>query len=129
MAGRLLADASPEKRLFVHLITRDITLADAILDLIDNSVNAALQPLSDSLKTADDYQRVLADTKLKPQVEIDLKVRSARILVSDTAPGISATAAETDVFRFGRTDGTEHSSDRLSVYGIGLKRAIFTRNI
>ena len=38
-----VAIASPEKRFFIHLITKDITLEDAILDLIDNSINSLLK--------------------------------------------------------------------------------------
>jgi hypothetical protein len=125
MVDTVPADASPEKRLFVYLITRDISLADALLDLIDNSINAALQPLAAHLNTADDYQQFLAGTDLKPQIRIDLTVGSARILVRDTAPGISLAAAQNDVFRFGRAATGGHASDRLSVYGIGLKRAMF----
>jgi hypothetical protein len=124
MPETIFAHANPEKRLFVRLLTRDISLTDAILDLIDNSINAALHPLAGHLKTADDYERFLADTKRTPSVDIDLTVGSARILIRDTAPGISAKAAETDVFLFGRADGG-HEDDRLSVYGIGLKRAMF----
>ena len=37
------ADASPTKEFFVNMITRDITLEDSILDLIDNSIDAAWQ--------------------------------------------------------------------------------------
>ena len=59
MAQMIPADARPEKRLFISLITRDISLIDAFLDLIDNSINAALEPMADNLKTADDYQRRL----------------------------------------------------------------------
>jgi hypothetical protein len=40
MAEQLRADASPEKRLFISLLTRDIPLIAAFLDLIDNSVPA-----------------------------------------------------------------------------------------
>jgi len=124
MPETIFASANPEKRLFVRLLTRDISLGDAILDLIDNSINAALQPLAGHLKTADDYERFLADTRRKPVVDVELTVGSARNLISDTAPGISAKAAETDVFLFGRAGGG-HEDDRLSVYGIGLKRAMF----
>ena len=67
MPETLLADARPEKRLFISLITRDISLIDAFLDLIDNSINAALEPLADDLKTADDYQRLLANSRIKPK--------------------------------------------------------------
>jgi hypothetical protein len=44
MVDKILADARPEKRLFISLITRDISLIDACLDLTDNSINAALEP-------------------------------------------------------------------------------------
>lgn len=42
-----------------------------------------------------------------------------------TAGGISAKVAQDHVFKFGRQDDEGHEADRLSVYGIGLKRAIF----
>ena len=35
------ADASPTKEFFVNMITRDISLQDCILDLLDNSVDGA----------------------------------------------------------------------------------------
>jgi hypothetical protein len=121
---KILADASPEKRLFISLITRDISLVDAFLDIIDNSINAALEPLADDLKTADDYQR-LASSRAKPKVKIDITVGSARIVVKDNAPGIPLETARKHVFRFGRNATDTDASDRLSVYGIGLKRAMF----
>jgi Histidine kinase-, DNA gyrase B-, and HSP90-like ATPase len=125
MMEKLLADARPEKRLFISLITRDISLIDAFLDLIDNSINAALEPLAEHLKTADDYQRLLANSRIKPKVEIDISVGAARIVVTDNASGISAETAEKHVFKFGRDTPQESELDRLSVYGIGLKRAMF----
>jgi hypothetical protein len=35
------ADASPTKAFFVRMITRDISLEDCIMDLIDNSIDGA----------------------------------------------------------------------------------------
>ncbi|HEY8699193.1 MAG TPA: ATP-binding protein [Rhizomicrobium sp.] len=125
MADKIRADASPEKRLFISLITRDISLIDAFLDIIDNSINAALEPLAPQLKTADGYQRLLANRRLKPRVQIDLTIGTNRITVEDTAGGISADMASKHVFKFGRSAEDADSNDRLSVYGIGLKRAIF----
>jgi hypothetical protein len=124
MVEKVWADASPEKRLFISLITRDISLAEALLDLIDNSVNAALEPFASELRTADDYQDFLA-RRIKPKVQIELTVGSSRISVKDNASGISRKTAEHHVFRFGRDSDDVHDSDRLSVYGIGLKRAMF----
>jgi hypothetical protein len=125
MAQTIPAAASPEKRLFISLITRDLSLAAAFLDIIDNSVNAALEPLASHLNTADDYQKILANPRLKPSVTIDITIGTAKIVVKDTAPGISAEVAEKHVFKFGRAETGENKKDRLSVYGIGLKRAMF----
>lgn len=125
MVEKIQADASPEKRLFISLITRDISLAEALLDLIDNSINAALEPYAEELKTADDYQRLLEDKKIKPKVRINLTVGASKITIVDNAPGISLNTAENHVFKFGRDADEADESDRLSVYGIGLKRAMF----
>lgn len=126
MAGATIAaDASPEKRLFISLLTRDIPLVAAFLDLVDNSINAAVEPYSDRLKTAKQYQTLFADETVKPTVSISLKISPKRVEISDTASGISADTAREHVFKFGRGDEAGHEADRLSVYGIGLKRAMF----
>ncbi len=125
MANKIEADASPEKRLFISLITRDISLIDAFLDIIDNSINSALEPLADRLRTTDDYERLLSNPRIKPNVKIDIAIRTAKIVVDDTARGISTNMAENHVFKFGRPEDGNDSSDRLSVYGLGLKRAVF----
>ncbi len=125
MTATDFADASPEKRLFISLLTRDISLEAAFLDLIDNSVNAAVAPFADRLQTAEDYVKVLDDATVQPQTNIRIVFSSDRISITDTAPGISLTAASKHVFRFGRSADTDSDTDRLSVYGLGLKRAFF----
>lgn len=119
------ADASPEKRLFISLLTRDISLGAAFLDLIDNSVNAAVQPLAGRLETADDYLAILDDANVNPAVDIDVEISNGRISIVDTAPGIALETARDHVFRFGRGATEGDDTDRLSVYGLGLKRAFF----
>ena len=119
------ADASPEKRLFISLLTRDISLSAAFLDLIDNSVNAAVEPIADKLESADDYLAILDDSEIQPAVDIRIGIAEDRISIEDTAVGISLPSAEKSVFRFGRSAESEHDTDRLSVYGLGLKRAFF----
>lgn len=122
---KIPADASPEKRLFISLLTRDISLAAAFLDLIDNSVNAAVQPLASRLETADDYLAVLDDASVEPTVDVDIEMLDGSISITDTAPGIGIETARDHVFRFGRGPSEEDDTDRLSVYGLGLKRAFF----
>ena len=119
------ADASPEKRLFISLLTRDISLVAAFLDLIDNSVNAGLEPYASRLETADDYLSILDDPDVQPETDIKVDIADGSITVSDTAPGISLATARDHVFRFGRSDHSDQHTDRLSVYGLGLKRAFF----
>lgn len=125
MTGTLFADASPEKRLFISLITRDIPLVAAFLDLIDNSINSAVEPFSKRLLSANDYLQVFQDENITPKVSITLEINSDRVRIKDTATGISAQVAKDHVFKFGRGLDERHDADRLSVYGIGLKRAIF----
>jgi hypothetical protein len=122
---QLFADAQPEKRLFISLITRDISLGAAILDIIDNSVNAVVEPYAGRLKTAADYATIAADETMQPRSDIYVDVNNKIITVTDDASGISLKQAQEHIFKFGRSVGEKDSSDRLSVYGIGLKRAIF----
>lgn len=119
------AKANPEKRLFISLITRDISLIAAILDLIDNSINSALEPYAESLKSAQDYEGLLANSEVSPSCHIDVEFDEERLVIRDNAAGISTEAAANGVFKFGRASAGEDPHDRLSVYGIGLKRAIF----
>lgn len=121
----ITADASPEKRLFISLITRDISLAAAFLDLIDNSVNAAVEPYAQRLSTAADYQSTFADPTVQPTVDIRIQIDESSVRIADNAAGISCAVAQEHVFKFGRSSDEAHASDRLSVYGIGMKRALF----
>lgn len=125
MTAQLLADASPEKRLFISLITRDIPLVAAFLDLVDNSINAAVEPASHRLLTAEDYVALFQDETVKPMVDIFINIDQSKVEIKDTALGISSTTAVDHVFKFGRATDEAHAGDRLSVYGIGLKRALF----
>ena len=119
------ANANPEKRLFISLITRDIGLTDAIVDLTDNSVNAAMRPLKNDFSSAEDFHRLFIKKATTPTVTIKVSFDDERVVVTDDASGIDFEDARDEVFRFGHS--TDHASgrDRLSVYGIGMKRALF----
>ena len=56
---------------------------------------------------------------------MNLYFQRTKIEIEDNAPGISSESAELHVFKFGRSQDEEIESDRLSVYGLGLKRAFF----
>ena len=125
MTNTVLAEANPEKRLFISLLTRDISMVAAFLDLIDNSVNAALEPLANRLETADGFVDILEDETVQPRTDIWLKLSDKKVIITDNAPGIPLATAQRHVFKFGRSEEEESESDRLSVYGLGLKRAFF----
>ena len=126
MANDLTADASPEKRLFISLLTRDISLVAAFLDLIDNSINAALVPYADKLATAEGYVSALDDPEISASISIDIEFSAESVKIIDNATGIDSETAKSYVFKFGRAAQDSNAShDRLSVYGIGLKRALF----
>lgn len=119
----IAAQAHAEKRLFISLLTRDISLADAFLDLLDNSINAAVKATGLQEGNAADYVALLT-TEAKPRFTIQIDFDDSKVAISDDCGGISAEDASTKVFVFGAEDES-HLDDRLSVYGIGLKRAMF----
>ncbi len=118
------ANAHPEKRLFISLLTRDISLADAFLDLLDNSINAAMKSFMPSGSKSADYL-VLLEKPPKKRFKISLNFTPSKVVVEDNCGGISADDAVEDVFVFGAGDQEGHEDDTLSVYGIGMKRAMF----
>ena len=60
-------DASPAKRFFVEMLTRDIELTDAILDLLDNCVDGAMRskPKADSPSNKP-YDGYFAEIRFSP---------------------------------------------------------------
>jgi Histidine kinase-, DNA gyrase B-, and HSP90-like ATPase len=126
-AAQLTADASPEKRLFISLLTRDITLVDAVLDLIDNSINSAIIQSRANLSKPQDYISLLKKKPKRKLASVSLTFDENHFQIADTCGGISLKHAEDDVFRFGKelSASEDDTDNRLSVYGIGLKRAIF----
>lgn len=120
------ADARPEKRLFISLITRDISLVDALLDLVDNSINSAIIMAGADLTRPTDYIALLNREPGDNIPTVDIHVSPETVTISDTCGGISLDTAQNHVFRFGRpADDDDSDDDTLSVYGIGLKRAMF----
>ena len=123
-ADTSVAIASPEKRFFIHLITKDITLEDAILDLVDNSINSLLKESAISLfQTFNAVTGTLKTVKLARNYQIDISLSTQGFEITDNCGGIPYEDAKSTVFRFGRPSAG--ADDTLSVYGIGLKRALF----
>jgi hypothetical protein len=116
------ANANPDKRFFIDLITRDISLEDAILDLIDNAVDSLVRTKHiDLYKDFLDTQHRRERPEILPEIKVNFSTKQFRI--EDNCGGITFERAEKEIFRFGHPD--PHRGPSLSVFGIGMKRAIF----
>lgn len=104
--------AEPTKAFFVEMLTRDIPLEQALLDLLDNSVDGA-KALRGNDAGAFDGRRV----------EIAFSRDSFRIV--DNCGGFTSEAARTYAFRFGRPRGTPRTTHSIGQFGVGMKRALF----
>ncbi|MPM22261.1 hypothetical protein SDC9_68712 [bioreactor metagenome] len=103
-------DARPTKKLFIAMLIKDITLNDAIGDLIDNCVDGALKLRSDR-----DYSGL----------NIRIIANSDQFVIEDNCSGIDEDTAINYAFRFGRTDNTPSLPKSVGQFGIGMKRALF----
>ena len=116
--GKTKAVAYPTKAFFVRMITRDISLEDCILDLIDNSVDGAWnQEGSRPMGLAD-------GADLSPY-QIEIEAFPDRFMIRDNCGGMTLDNAVDHAFSFGRTSTVEHDDFSIGVYGIGMKRAVF----
>ncbi len=105
----------PTKRLFVSMLTRDIELVDAILDLIDNCVDGAMRQNPDDL----DSDTVFDGFESKLSLDKD------KFEISDNCGGIPKDYID-DAFSLGRPNITQDGNlPTIGMYGIGMKRAIF----
>ena len=111
--------AGPTKAFFVRMLTRDIDLADAILDLLDNCVDGVvreLKRLEKPSKNGSPYKGYWAKIQATPD----------GFEIWDNCGGIPQDIAEKSAFMLGRTDFTRDSDiETVGMYGIGMKRAIF----
>jgi hypothetical protein len=108
------AKAIPTKQFFVSMLTRDINLADAILDLVDNCLDGAL--------------RVAGDTKVDySRHKINICCNKDEFLIEDNCGGIPREIAMEYAFKLGRDpdDERDSSKETIGMYGVGMKRAIF----
>jgi hypothetical protein len=120
-----VASALPTKRFFIDNITRDLSLEDAILDLVDNSIDAFVRThdvdVSHRLLTAPELVARAVTVRRDTSI-VQISITEDEIVVRDHCGGIDIEHAKDNVFRFGKSSG---QSSTLGVYGIGLKRAIF----
>lgn len=103
-------NVSPTKGFFIHMLTRDIPLEKAILDLLDNSVDSALK---------------VVQTEQDKKFKIDLNLDKNKFQIRDNCGGISLKDANEYAFKFGRPEDVDPQSNSVGRFGIGMKRALF----
>ena len=108
------AQASPTKQFFVLMLTRDISLADAILDLLDNCLDGARRLAKDG---AVDYAKHF----------VKIEIAEDHFLIVDNCGGIPREVAKDYAFKMGREpdDNRDSDAETIGMYGVGMKRAIF----
>jgi hypothetical protein len=104
-----IIQAAPTKELFIFMLTRDLLLTDAILDLVDNAV--------------DGIKNLGKDNFEGYWIRVEFKKDSFSI--SDNCGGISIEIAQNYAFRFGRPKQAALTPGSIGKFGIGMKRAFF----
>jgi|SRR5215831_17060017 len=105
-------NAEPTKEFFVDMITRDIPLEQAILDLVDNSVDGARRFPKEGDRPLDGYI-------------VDITIDGEHFRMSDNCGGFGRDVARDYAFRFGRPAGHTMLAHSIGQFGIGMKRALF----
>lgn len=103
-------DVMPTKALFVDMLTRDIPIDRAVIDLIDNSVDGA--------------RRLRGDGDLTG-LEVRVDLSKSQFEISDNCGGMSIEHAKNFAFRFGRPKGMIPTPGSVGQFGVGMKRALF----
>lgn len=112
------AKGSPTKEFFVGMLTRDIELSDAILDLLDNCLDGVVRQKKgiDKTTTSDYYAGFFSR----------ISISKDSFTIEDNCGGIPKDVAEKYAFRMGRSsDKEDEDLPTVGIYGIGMKRAIF----
>lgn len=106
-----IVSADPAKSFFVSMLIKDITLRDAIGDLVDNSVDAIKSKAKDI-------------NNLKGFM-IDIKLGKTYFSINDNGYGMESEVARTTAFNFGKSDKHVLIDNSIGQFGIGMKRAFF----
>ena len=110
MNDPLVVKAAPTKRFFISVLVKDIHLIDALVELVDNSVDSARSDIgTDKLR----------------QVHIEIDYDAQSFSIKDNAAGISIEQARNYAFRFGRPGDAPVKQFSVGEFGVGMKRALF----
>lgn len=106
-----IVNANPAKSFFVSMLIKDITLRDAIGDLVDNAVDAIKEKAGNS-NDLNGYK-------------IEIKIGKTYFSISDNGFGMEAQIARETAFNFGKNPEHKLIDNSIGQFGIGMKRAFF----
>lgn len=102
--------ATPTKDFFIDMLTRDIPLNRAIIDLIDNSIDGAK-----SITKGEHYTGLA----------VKLILTKSSFTIEDNCGGFPLSVAKEYAFRFGRPKEAKFVDHSIGRFGVGMKRALF----
>ncbi len=108
---RLKVQANPAKSFFVSMLIKDITLRDAIGDLVDNAVDA--------------IKACVADKNNLSGYKVEVTLNANEFTISDNGQGMNTEIARTTAFNFGKAKDHHLIEGSIGQFGIGMKRAFF----
>lgn len=114
----VVASAEPDKRLFIEMLTRDIELIPAILDLWDNSIDGAMREL-------DKNDESVPSIKPLSGHRVTIETNGDGFSIADNCGGIPLDVAVNYAFRFGRAENAPSVDGAVGSFGVGMKRALF----
>jgi hypothetical protein len=105
-------EVRPTKALFVDMLTKDIGLNRAVIDLIDNSIDGARRLRPDENTSLDG-------------LEITVDLNDTQFSIKDNCGGIGIDRARHYAFRIGRPKDMPSTPNSVGQFGVGMKRALF----
>ena len=108
---KLKVKADPAKSFFVSMLIKDITLRDAIGDLVDNAVDA--------------IKACAVDKNNLSEYKVVVKLNENEFTILDNGQGMSTEVARTTAFNFGKPAEHKLIENSIGQFGIGMKRAFF----
>ena len=111
MDQNLVVKANPAKSFFVSMLIKDITLRDAIGDLVDNAV--------DAIKACAEDKENLSGYK------VIVTLDDSKFSIKDNGQGMSTDVARSTAFNFGKAESHKLIENSIGQFGIGMKRAFF----
>lgn len=105
-----IIEGNPTKKFFIEMITRDISIEDAIIDLLDNSIDGA-----NRINSAG-YDNLW----------VKLTINGDEFIIEDNCGGFTLETAIKYAFRFGRPETAPKTlNNTVGRFGIGMKRSLF----